>query len=326
MPHKILITNATIAAQALAMIRARGAEALFAPISTTPEELRGIVAREAVDAIISRTIRIDGATMDASPRLKVISKHGAGVDNIDVEAATARGIPVLFALAGNARSVAEHALGFMLALTKRFVPLDAALRRGEWPREGKESFELAGKRLGIVGFGNIGRLVGELARAFGMSVAVCDPYIDRDAVPAGIARHAALGDLLREADIVSIHCPLTKETRDLIGAAELRLMKKSAILINTARGAVVNEAALIAALREGRIAGAGLDSFTAEPAAPDSPLWSSPNTIYTPHTAGTTTEAFARVAAQSVQNAFAILDGTAPDPRCLANPGVKRRS
>ncbi|HZS84499.1 MAG TPA: hydroxyacid dehydrogenase [Stellaceae bacterium] len=322
---KILVTNASIDPAALAMIRARGAEALFAPISTPPAELRRIVEREAVEAIISRTIRIDGATMDASPRLKVISKHGAGVDNIDLEAATARGIPVLFALAGNARSVAEHAIAMMLALAKRLVPLDAALRRGAWPREGGQGIELAGKRLGIVGLGNIGRIVAELGRAFGMAVAGFDPYVAAAALPAGIERRLTLADLLSEADIVTLHCPLTAETRGLMGGEALRLMKRTAFLVNTARGPIIDEAALIAALREGRIAGAALDSFTEEPADPRSPLWSLPNAIYTPHIAGTTAEAFARVAMQAVENVFAILDGAPPDPHCVANPEALRR-
>lgn len=322
--EKILVTNATIAAPARALIASRGAEVFFLPISTPLDEFRRVVAHEQVDAIISRTLRIDAATMDASPRLKVISKHGTGVDNIDIAAATTRGIAVLFALAGNARSVAEHTLALILALAKRLVPLDTEMRRGAWPREGHLGLEIAGKQLGLVGYGNIGRLVASLAQAFGMRVAVYDPYVAADAVPSGIERCGTLRELLEAADIVSLHCPLTEETTGLIGAAELALMKRSAFLINAARGAVVDEAALIAALGAGAIAGAALDSFTAEPAAPESPLWSLPNTIYTPHIAAITGAASERVALQSVENAFAVLDGRPPDPRCLVNPAALR--
>lgn len=325
MTEKFLVTNATIAAPARALLEARGAEVFFLPISTPLDELRRVVAREQIDAIISRTLRIDASVMDASPRLKVISKHGTGIDNIDIAAATARNIAVLFALAGNARSVAERTLALILALAKRLVPLDIAMRRGTWPREGYQGVEIAGRQLGLVGFGNIGRLVAPLAQAFGMRVAVYDPYVPPDSIPPGIERREKLHDLLAAADFVSLHCPLTGETTGLIGRAELARMKRGAFLINAARGAVVDEAALVAALREGTIAGAALDSFTAEPAAPDSPLWSLPNTVYTPHIAAITGAASERVALHSVKNAIAILDGTPPDPHCLVNPEALRR-
>jgi D-3-phosphoglycerate dehydrogenase len=324
MTAKILVTNATLAAPAMALLEKRGAKAIFLPVSTPVEEVRRVAAREAIDAIISRTIRLDGETMDASPRLKVISKHAAGYDNIDVAAATARGIPVLVALAGNARSVAEHTLSLMLALAKRLRPLDAALRRGEWPRESGHGVELYGKELGIVGFGSIGRLVAELAGAFGMRVSCYGPNLAPERAPSGVTVRASLAELLATADFVSLHCPLTPTTRGLIGEKELQVMKPSAFLVNTARGPVVEEGALIAALSQGQLAGAALDCFVAEPAPPDSPLWRLPNTIYTPHIAGVTEDAFKRVAVQAVENAFAILDGVAPDPRCVVNREVLR--
>jgi D-3-phosphoglycerate dehydrogenase len=322
MAPSVLITNSSIAEPARAILESRGIRAAFVPIRTPPDEVRDLIAREGFDAIISRTIKITAEAIAASPRLRIISKHGVGVDNIDVEAATARGVVVTAARAGNAQSVAEHVFAMMLCLAKRILPLDAGLRRGQWLKEGHAGGELAGKRLGIVGYGSIGRIVAPLARAFGMMVAVYDPYVAADAVPAGIRRHERLDVLLAEADFVTLHCPLTKDTRGIVGAAQLRRMKPTACLINCARGGIVDEAALAAALKDGAIAGAGIDCFEREPAPADSPLWAMPNVVVTPHAAGSTAEAFDRVAVQSVENVLAVLDGRPLDPACVVNPAV----
>jgi D-3-phosphoglycerate dehydrogenase len=312
MAEKILVTNATIAGPARALIAARGAEVLFLPISTPLDELRRVVAREQVDAIISRTLRIDAATMDASPRLKVISKHGTGVDNIDIEAATARGIAVLFALAGNARSVAEHTLALILALAKRLVPLDVEMRRGSWPREGYLGLEIAGKRLGLVGFGNIGRLVAPLAQAFGMRVMVYDPYVAPDVVPPGIERCRVLGDLLTAADIVSLHCPLTAENENMVDARLLSLMKKTALLVNTARGPLVDVEALVDALDAGQLAGAALDVLPQEPPPADSRLLGRDDVILTPHTGFYSEESMIDLQTKAAQQVALVLSGKEP--------------
>jgi D-3-phosphoglycerate dehydrogenase / 2-oxoglutarate reductase len=255
--------------------------------------------------------------MDAASGLKVISKFGVGYDNIDVGAAAARGIPVLRTYGANARSVAELALMMMLVLLKRVFVLDASLRAGEWRKGGAAGGELTGRHLGIVGCGAVGGNLAGLARAFAMPVTVYDPYIAETAVPAGAERVAQLDQLLGPADIVSLHCPLTDETRGMIGAAELQRMKPTALLVNCARGPVVDEAALVDALRQQRIAGAGLDTFAQESPGPEGPLWALPNVVVTPHVGGSTAEAMRRVAIQAVENVFTILDGKRPDPRFL---------
>ncbi|HJO97827.1 MAG TPA: hydroxyacid dehydrogenase [Rhodospirillales bacterium] len=325
MPTKVLITSATIADEALEFLRHRGAEWSQVPVTTPVDEFLEFVTGESYDAIVSRTVKITGEIMDAMPRLKVIAKHGAGIDNIDVEAATDRRIPVLSTRGGNARSVAEHALALILALTKRLMALDAGLRAGRWEKPAFLGAEIAEKHLGLIGFGPIGRRTAELARAFDMNVSVYDPYVAESDLPAGVRRHEGLDDLLSAADVVSLHCPLTDETRGMIGSAQLGRMKSTAYLVNTARGALVDEAALVESLERGTIAGAALDCFSEEPPAADSVLWSAPNLLATPHVGGVTAEAFRRVGVEAVRNMFAVLDGDAVDPVFLVNPSVLSR-
>jgi D-3-phosphoglycerate dehydrogenase len=265
---------------------------------------------------------VTAEVIDAAGPLKVISKYGVGVDNIDVGAAAKRGVVVMRTYGANARSVAELAVGMMLVLLKRIFAFDASLRAGRWEKLGMPGTELTGKHLGIVGCGAIGSDLARLSRSFAMPLTIYDPYIDAASVPAGAERVARLETLLERADIVSLHCPLTAETRGMIAAAELGRMKSTALLINAARGAVVDEVALVAALSTGRIAGAGLDAFTHEPPDPASPLWTLPNVVVTPHVGGSTNEAMTRVAVQAVKNVFTILDGEAPDPRFVVTDSV----
>ena len=301
-------------------LRAAGIEPRYAsaPDMTT-------VAAEIGDcvAVITRNAGLDRDALDAAGSLRVIANHGIGTNALDVAHAGALGIPIVFTPNANARSVAEHAVTMMLALAKRLTEADRAMRTGDWDfRYAGGMAELSGKTLGLVGFGTIARLTGGIAKAgFGMRIVVWSPRArDDDLLAVGAARADTLEALLREADVVSLHRPLRDDTRHTIDAAALAAMKPSAVLVNTARGALVDEAALAAALRDGRIAGAGLDVYEREPLPADSPLTGCPTAILAPHVAGATEDALRETA---VQCADQIIDALADRrPEHLVDPSV----
>jgi D-3-phosphoglycerate dehydrogenase len=272
-----------------------------------------------VDGII---IRANGKAsqrlMEAAPKLKVVGRHGVGVEAIDLDAARDLGIVVVNTPNANTESVAEHCLGLMIALAKQFVRADQAARRGEWHvRYEYIGTELRGKTLGLIGFGRIGQRTATLCHlALQMPILYYD-VVDYPDVEAELgAKRTSLEDLLSAADVVSVHVPLLPTTRGLIGEAEFRRMKPTAYFINTARGPVVNQAALVRALEEGWIAGAGLDVFDPEPLLPDSPLLVPENVVVTPHMASHTNEALLRMALV-VEDIIAVLEGR--EPQCRVN-------
>jgi D-3-phosphoglycerate dehydrogenase len=257
-----------------------------------------------------------------APNLLIVSSNGAGFDPVDVEACTAAGVLVVNQSGGNAHSVAEHALGMMLTLSKRIIQSDRALRRqANVDRNALMGTEVQGKTVGIVGLGNVGRRVAALCRGLlGMNVLAYDPYLSATEMAEREGEKVELEALLRRSDFVSISCPLTKESRGMIGAREFALMQPHAFFITTARGFIHDEAALEEALREKRIAGAGLDVWAKEPPPPDHPLLQFDNVLASPHTAGVTKEArenMGRIAAEQMLDA---LDGKRP-PRII-NPEV----
>ena len=264
-----------------------------------PDEIRRRI-RDA-DGIVVRTAVIDRAVIEAGERLAVISRHGVGYDAVDIEAAAERSIPVTITPLANSVSVAEHAMFMLLALAKNARENDAAVRanRFEAARTSMKPLDLAGRNLLIVGFGRTGSRVAPRALGFGMRVHVCDPYVDRAVMEA--AGCTVVDDLhaaLPEMDAVTVHTPLNRETRGIIGAKELAAMKPTAFVVNTARGGVVDEEALADALDGNRIGGAGLDVFAVEPASPrpDHPLLAFDNVIVSPHCAGVTIESSMRMA------------------------------
>jgi D-3-phosphoglycerate dehydrogenase / 2-oxoglutarate reductase len=271
---------------------------------------------EKADAIITRTSPVGAADIDRARHLKVIGKHGVGVDNIAVAAARARGIPVVNTPGANGDAVAELVLGLALAAARHVVDGDRLLRRGN---VASASFpngrELAGRRLGILGFGQVGRRVAALfARALRMPVAAYDPAVPAETIRAGGAAAAvSLAALLRESDVLSLHVPLTAATRGMIGAEELALVPEGSILVNAARGGVVDEVALAEALRRGRPAAAASDVFAIEPPPPDHPLLQLPNFIATPHLGAATEEALERVGFLVVDQVLEVPAG--PPPR-----------
>jgi D-3-phosphoglycerate dehydrogenase len=275
------------------------------------------------DVVLVSGASITRRVMENLPRCRGVVRYGVGVDNVDVAAATDLGIVVAHILDFCTEEVANHALLLLLASAKKLLSLDRRLRDGVWGGIPATEFPTVhGQTLGIVGLGQIGGSLASKARALGMDVIAYDPYAKKGAEPLP-ARLVPLDDLLRQSDYVSLNAPLTQETFHLIGERELALMKPTAVLINTARGALVDEAALAAALREGRIAGAGLDVFEAEPLPASSPLLELDNVILTPHTAGIS-ERSARVLRTEVGKAAAdLLAGRWP--RYVANRGVKPR-
>ena len=262
--------------------------------------------------------------IQAAPKLKLIQTITAGYDKIDVDAAARAGIPVATTTGANAVSVAEHIFAMILALSHQIVYAHNALREGTWPQlelyKGK-CFELSGKTIGLIGFGHIGQAAARIARVFGMEVL----YYRRNKLPheeesSLEVSYAPLESLLRRADIVSIQVPRTPQTRDLIGSKELGLMKKSALLINTARGGIVDEEALIRALGAQSIAGAALDVLEKEPPDPHNPLFSMDNVVLTPHTAFYSIQAYEEVKRRATQAVLDVLDGKRP--RDVVNPEV----
>ena len=268
---------------------------------------------ERFDAVIVRTFEVDRALLDRARRLKVVAKHGAGLDNVDIEAATERGVVVCNTPDVNARSVAEHALTMMLAVRKRLGVVDADVRSGTWDRTKYVSHELRRDVLGLFGCGAIGREVTALAQGIGMEVVYYDPYLPADEGPAGATPIETKADLFERADAVSVHAPLTDETRGAISAAEFDALGPNGILVNTSRGPVVNEAALVEALESEAIAGAGLDVFEHEPLDPDHPLFEVENVLVSPHVAGTTVEALRRMSRGAARNVRAVYEGRRPE-------------
>ena len=246
--------------------------------------------------VVRSETRVTAELLSRAPHLRLVARAGAGVDTIDVPAATRLGVAVMNTPGANTVSAAEHALGLLLALVRHIPWAAEAMRRGEWDRKRFEGRELRGKTIGIVGLGRIGGHVAQLAKAFGMTVIAHDPFLSAERAAELQVKVLPLEQLLAGADVVSLHVALTEATHHLINAERLRLMKPTAVLVNTARGELVDEAALAEAVRDKRIAGAALDVFAVEPLAADSPLRQLDRVILTPHLAASTAEAQERVA------------------------------
>ncbi|MGV8923627.1 MAG: phosphoglycerate dehydrogenase [Thermomonas sp.] len=244
------------------------------------------------DAVLVRSsTRITPECLQDATRLKVIGRAGAGVDTIDVEAATARGIAVMNAPDGNTLAAAEHAISLLFALARHIPEADAGMKAGGWPKAGLTGFELEGKKLGVIGLGRIGGTVARKALGIGMDVAAFDPFLPASVAGKGSVPLKTLDELLAWADVVTLHIPRTKETTNLLSEERMRTMKRGAYIINAARGGLVDETALLQLLDEGQLAGAALDTFATEPLPADSPLRAHANLILTPHLGASTGEA-----------------------------------
>jgi len=271
------------------------------------EEMELVRRVRDADAVLSLRAysRFSDRVLAECPSLRLISIWGTGTDNVDLDACRARGITVRNTPGVNANAVAEHTLGLMLAIARRIPAMDRGVRDGQWPRA--LLVQLDGKTLGVIGLGAIGRRVASLARAFGMKVLVASWGADNGRAASVGAQHVSLETLLRESDIVSLHLRLSPETNGILDRERLAMMKPSAFLINTARGALVNREALLAALRDGRLAGAGLDVFHEEPIPQGDPLLALSNVVFTPHNAGTTQEVIDVGLRRAVENVAGFL-------------------
>ena len=316
MAAKILVSD-SLAEEGLELLR-REAEV---EVKTDLPPPRLVETIGQYDAIVVRSgTKVTAAVIEAGQRLRVIGRAGVGVDNIDVEKATEKGIIVVNAPTPTVVAVAEHTMALLLA-TARHVPLaDASLREGKWLKKQLKGTTVAGKVLGIVGLGRIGTAVAKRAGAFDMEIIAYDPYVTREQIERrGAAPVASLEKLLERSDFVTLHVTLTPETQGMIGVRELEMMKPTARLINCDRGAVVDEEALLKALEEGRLAAAGLDCFCEEPAT-DNPLCCHQKVVATPHIAASTVEAQRDVAQEIAWQVLIALRGKRPQH--LVNPKV----
>jgi D-3-phosphoglycerate dehydrogenase len=321
MPHTILVTAPTLAGAGLDLLTAENCRVIFVPNSQGADEIEQILAREPIDAVISRTLDLTAKAIASCPTLKVISKHGVGVSNIDVAAATARGIPVYVTPGANAQSVTEMTLALMFAAARRVSWMDHEIRVGRWSRA-QDGLELSGRTLGLVGFGQVARRVSVACQAIGMSVIVYDPLLPEGSDLQGAERVASLEQLLPRSQVLSLHVPLTDKTRGFIGAEQLALLPRNALLINTARGEVIDEPALIAALRDRRLYAAGLDTMAVEPLPTNSPLLGLDNVVLTPHVGGSTPAALAAMAVGAARNVLGYLNGAPVSASACVNPSV----
>jgi D-3-phosphoglycerate dehydrogenase len=316
--HRVLVVQ-PLHPMAMAMLEARP-DVRFSVVTDLSEQ--NLIAHVGdIDAITLRDGTLPESVVEAAPHLKVISRHGVGYDNVPLELCTARGIPVTLTVAANAVSVAEHTMLLMLAAARSVIELDTAVRDGDFAvRSRLRGVELRGRTLVLVGYGRIGREVAARAAAFGMRVCVVDPYLGASP-PDGVELIDDLARALARADVVSLHVPLTGETRGLIGEAQLAAMPDGAIFVNASRGGVVDEAALLAAVRSGHLHGAALDTFAVEPLPVDSPLLAERRIVLSPHAAALTEQSMIEMGKATVENALAALDGTL-DPSVVVNAAV----
>lgn len=320
MSKTILVTGPDLDPAAAQLVADRGYKTVHTPAYADSAVISEMLKETGAVGIVSRMGRVDAAVMDAGPQLKVISKHGVGVDNIDLQAAADRGIPVLVATGANAVSVAEHAIALMLACVKRILPLDDGLRAGKWEKPGFSGREIAGETMGLMGLGAIAQATGRIAKGLGMKLVGFDPYApDQTFDDLGVTRCATFEELLARANILSLHCPLTDQTRQIVNAEAIARMPEGSYIINTARGGLIDETALLQAVQSGHLAGAGLDTFAVEPPAADHPFFTEPRIVLTPHIGGVTRQAGARVGVDAVRGIFQVLDGQPVAPERIVN-------
>jgi len=295
---------------AVASLKARY-DTVYDPALVDQAEKLAALVSEACALVVRNRTQVRGALLASAKKLSCVGRLGVGLDNIDVEACKARNIAVCPATGANDLSVAEYVITSAAMLLRHAYAANEAMLAGKWPRQALAGRELAGKTIGLVGFGSIAREVAWRANAFGMQIVASDPYLEATHPAWMTARNVSLDGLIEIADVISLHTPLTDQTRNLIDAGALAKMKPEAVLINAARGGIVDEAALAAALREGRLAGAALDVFATEPLSAEAgeKFKGIANLVLTPHIAGVTEESNIRVSHLIAEKVLAHLDG-----------------
>ena len=298
----ILVTGADLAAQALALLS--DFEIVYAGKTPQAADVVALCERHNPVAAIVRYGQFTAQMMDAAPKLKVISKHGSGTDTIDKTAAAVRGVEVKAAVGANAAAVAEQALAMLLACAKSVVHLNERMHAGHWDKATHKSLELGGRTVGLIGLGAIGQRFAKMCHAMDMRVLGFDPYA-KD-LPTYI-QSVELAALWRESDAISLHCPLTDDNRQLINAQTLAQCKPGVIVVNTARGGLVDEAALLAAVQSGQVGMAALDSFASEPFAAPHIFQGEPRIVLSPHIGGVTSDAYVNMGVAAAQNLLQVL-------------------
>jgi len=324
MTYRVFITGSGITEDAMQLLRDQQCETEIGEPGDTPADLTTKLSKFDPHALIVRQGQITADVQAAASSLKVICKHGVGTDNIDIAAATRSGIPAMFTPGQNCEAVAEHTLALMLALARQVPFQDKQIRNGIFDKKNFSGIELLGKTIGLVGFGRIARRVAELVSPFNMKVVVYHPSFADEAALDHVTKVMQVEELFPLSDIISLHCPLTDSTRGLINSDAIAQMKASALIVNTARGPIVNESDLYNALKSGQIAGAALDCFETEPPAADNPLFELDNVIMTTHTGGMSDYSTRNVGLASVRNVLDILQGRQPDMKSVLNAEVMR--
>jgi D-3-phosphoglycerate dehydrogenase len=298
----ILVTAADLAPQALELMQ--GYEIIFAGKTPQVADIAALARQHNPVGIIVRYSGVTAEVMDAAPALRVISKHGSGTDTIDKAAASARGIEVTAAVGANAAAVAEQALALLLACAKSVVQLNERMHAGHWDKATHKSVELGGRTIGLVGLGAIGQRFAKMCDAMGMRVIGFDPFAKN--LPSYI-EPVDLETLWRESDAISLHCPLTADNQQLLNAGTLAQCKKGVMLVNTARGGLIDEAALLTAVQSGRVSTAALDSFAVEPMSSPHIFHGQPGFILSPHIGGVTSDAYINMGVAAAKNTLAVL-------------------
>jgi D-3-phosphoglycerate dehydrogenase len=312
----VIMTAPRLAPRAVAVLEAADCAIHYTEPYPSGTLLGELAARVGADAILSRQGQVNATAIAGSPRLCIVARHGVGVDEVDLAAAAAHGVMVTNAPGSNTRAVAEHTLAAILALAKGFKPLGARVAAGTWRGASSSGRDILGLRLGLLGFGGIAQAVAALARPFGMDIHV---YTRRPAaLPDGLRRADSLLALAAASDVLTVHCPLTEGTRGCVDAGVLTAMPAGGFVVNTARGGIVDEAALLAALDSGHIAGAALDVFATEPPTPDNRLLTHPGVLATPHVAGVTPDSLTAMGVMAAECiAAALTGGTVPADRII---------
>jgi D-3-phosphoglycerate dehydrogenase / 2-oxoglutarate reductase len=319
----VLVTQTTVAKEAQQLLRDAGFEIVFMQAPIDEKALLAEFSRNKVVAVLLRgPAPFTPAVLAGAKDLRIISKHGAGIDSVNLESATARGVAVMITEGVNGDAVAEHALSLMLSLARELPRFDREVRKGAWKDLTYKVKDFRERSVGIVGYGQIGSRTARLASACGARVIIHSRT--RAELPAGMEWEDSLDALVARVDILSLHCSLTEKTRGLIGEKQLRLMKPGALIINTSRGKLIDEPALIAALKSGHLGGAGLDTYATEPPGPSNPLLSLPNVILTPHIASSTTHAALQMGTIAARNIISYLRGEIYDPKNFINASVFR--
>ncbi len=305
MTHKVVATDKVSDSGLRTLVEDDNFEVVFAHDSESPEFGSALEAAEAL--ILRSATTVDADLMERGPQLKVIGRAGVGVDNIDIPAATERGIAVVNAPSGNTIAATEMTMALILATMRHVAAADASLRAGRWDRNLFKGAELRGRRLGLIGAGRIGAEVAIRCQAFGMDVIIYDPYLSEERADEIGSRLTDLDEVVKTSDVISLHVPLNDETRGMIDEAEIVRMKRGTYVVNASRGGVVNEPDLAGALESGHLGGAALDVYEDEPLGADSPLRSAPNLTLTPHLGASTVEAQEHVAVEVAENVAAVL-------------------